>query len=298
MNRLRAARLLVLALASSAGVHAALAPAHAAETPLLGAMFALAALTLAGVAQRVDRAPGPVALAAAVLLLCSLLVAYAATRSRRAAAAHARRAGRRPRRRHQAGRSGGAGARASPVAHPSGPRNGAPRPTRRSWPMSSTTHTERRRSSLPLAALVAVASAALALALAGGHAAQGHSDEHTHAAKKSGLSEQRLAFHDEMRRLWEDHITWTRLFIVSASADLPDTPATDAAAPAKPGGHRRRDQAVLRARRRRAADHAAPGAHHRRRRPARGGEGGRPSRRRAPQQRLVSQRQPDRGLPQ
>ena len=92
--------------------------------------------------------------------------------------------------------------------------------------MSSTTHTERRRSSLPLAALVAVASAALALALAGGHAAQGHPDGHAHAAKNSGLSEQRLAFHDEMRRLWEDHITWTRLFIVSASADLPDTPAT------------------------------------------------------------------------
>ena len=92
--------------------------------------------------------------------------------------------------------------------------------------MSSTTHIDRRRSSLPLAALVAVASAVLALALAGGHAAQGHSDEHAEAAKKSGLSAQRLAFHDEMRRLWEDHITWTRLFIVSASADLPDTPAT------------------------------------------------------------------------
>ena len=92
--------------------------------------------------------------------------------------------------------------------------------------MSSTTHIDRRRSSLPLAALVAVASAVLALALAGGHAAQGHSGEHAEAAKKSGLSEQRLAFHDEMRRLWEDHITWTRLFIVSASADLPDTPAT------------------------------------------------------------------------
>ncbi|MEX0784597.1 MAG: hypothetical protein WD557_18335 [Dehalococcoidia bacterium] len=33
-------------------------------------------------------------------------------------------------------------------------------------------------------------------------------------------------FHDAMRKLWEDHVTWTRLFIVSAVADLPDSPAT------------------------------------------------------------------------
>jgi hypothetical protein len=36
------------------------------------------------------------------------------------------------------------------------------------------------------------------------------------------------AFHDEMRRLWEDHVTWTRLFIVSFAAGLPDLqPTTD-----------------------------------------------------------------------
>lgn len=38
----------------------------------------------------------------------------------------------------------------------------------------------------------------------------------------------RAAFHDAMRQLWEDHIVWTRLYIVSAAAGLPDAgPAAD-----------------------------------------------------------------------
>jgi hypothetical protein len=36
----------------------------------------------------------------------------------------------------------------------------------------------------------------------------------------------RVAFHDAMRKLWEDHVTWTRLFIVSAAAGLPDQSVT------------------------------------------------------------------------
>jgi hypothetical protein len=32
--------------------------------------------------------------------------------------------------------------------------------------------------------------------------------------------------YNAMRKLWEDHVTWTRLFIVSAAGDLPDKQAT------------------------------------------------------------------------
>ena len=44
--------------------------------------------------------------------------------------------------------------------------------------------------------------------------------------KKETAVISRQVFEKTMRKLWEDHITWTRLFIVSASSDLPDKGAT------------------------------------------------------------------------
>ena len=43
---------------------------------------------------------------------------------------------------------------------------------------------------------------------------------------KVKVNANQLAFRNAMRKLWEDHITWTRLFIVSAVSDLPDKDPT------------------------------------------------------------------------
>jgi hypothetical protein len=74
---------------------------------------------------------------------------------------------------------------------------------------------------LGLTALIAFFSALAALAVSNGHVAHAHE-----IAPAGTVTPKELALRNGMRVLWEDHVTWTRLAVVSLVAGSPDTEAT------------------------------------------------------------------------
>ena len=81
-----------------------------------------------------------------------------------------------------------------------------------------------RPISLVLVTFVATFAALVALAVSGGHDAAAH--DHSSHATAATISGKELALRQDMRKLWEDHVTWTRLAVISLIADAPDTQAT------------------------------------------------------------------------
>lgn len=72
-----------------------------------------------------------------------------------------------------------------------------------------------------------ITTAALAVAIAAlPRPAIQHASTAAHDPVVSVAALDRAEFHDAMCKLWEDHVTWTRLYIVSAVAGLPDVQAT------------------------------------------------------------------------
>jgi hypothetical protein len=86
---------------------------------------------------------------------------------------------------------------------------------------------------LALTMLIALFSALAALAVSGGHDAAAHGNTShqatTHRIAAHGaatIPKKEFVLRQEMRRLWEDHVTWTRLAVISLTTDSPDTTAT------------------------------------------------------------------------
>src|SRR5437016_12454823 len=72
----------------------------------------------------------------------------------------------------------------------------------------------RKTMAIAIATIMILGTIALASTLGQVNAAHDNQEQNKTSA---------IAFHDAMRKLWEDHITWTRLVIVSVLNGLTDT---------------------------------------------------------------------------
>lgn len=79
--------------------------------------------------------------------------------------------------------------------------------------METVPHSSR---TLPLAGLVALFVSLALLALSGAPGVRAST------ASASATSQKAFVFQTQMRKLWEDHITWTRMVIVDFAGSLPD----------------------------------------------------------------------------
>lgn len=86
-------------------------------------------------------------------------------------------------------------------------------------------NTARASRPIPLALtmLVAFFAALAALAVSNGHDAHAHGNA---PSQTESTAPSHAALRSDMRVLWEDHITWTRLAIISLTTGSPDTQAT------------------------------------------------------------------------
>jgi hypothetical protein len=87
-----------------------------------------------------------------------------------------------------------------------------------------TLHMHRRGAQLALAAAITALTAALVLLFSTARAEQASAS----ATATPRLSAKAVAFRSAMDRLWEDHVTWTRMVIVDFAAGLPDLQTAEA----------------------------------------------------------------------